>query len=173
VRKWRDRHATEGEAGLTDRSSRPHRSPRRLPEPAEAAIVTLRHDRLSGPAIARRLGRPLSTVGVVLRRHRLGRLKCQELRSKHQPMGTSSGGVAGGRLGLVRWFRRLKTADLVFQTVPVCPCRIFAVWHRPTSAFLGVPCGIPRCRRERADTADQMGIVKCVRRRAGDGALPV
>jgi transposase-like protein len=26
VRKWRDRHATEGEAGLADRSSRPHRS---------------------------------------------------------------------------------------------------------------------------------------------------
>ena len=74
VRKWRDRHATEGEAGLTDRSSRPHRSPNRLSEPAEAAIVTLRHDRLSGPAIARRLGHPLSTVGVVLRRHRLGRL---------------------------------------------------------------------------------------------------
>ena len=74
VRKWRDRYATEGEAGLTDRSSRPHRSPRRLPEPAQAAIVALRRDRLSGPVIARRLGRPQSTVGVVLRRHQLGRL---------------------------------------------------------------------------------------------------
>ena len=74
VRKWRDRHAAEGEAGLTGRTSRPHHSPRRLPEPAQAAIVTLRGDRLSGPTIARRLGRPLSTVGLVLRRHRLGRL---------------------------------------------------------------------------------------------------
>jgi transposase InsO family protein len=74
VRKWRDRYTNEGEAGLTDRSSRPHRSPSCLAEPAQALIVALRRDRLSGPAIARRLGRPLSTVGVVLRRHRLGRL---------------------------------------------------------------------------------------------------
>jgi hypothetical protein len=59
----------KGETGPTDRSSRPHRGPRRLPEPADAAIVTLRHHRLSGPAIARRLGHPLSTVGVVPRRH--------------------------------------------------------------------------------------------------------
>src|SRR3954447_9066726 len=29
VRKWRDRFLTEGEAGLRDRSSRPHRSPNR------------------------------------------------------------------------------------------------------------------------------------------------
>ena len=26
VRKWRDRHADEGDAGLADRSSRPHHS---------------------------------------------------------------------------------------------------------------------------------------------------
>ena len=32
VRKWRDRHAKEGEAGLADRSSRPHHSPTRLSE---------------------------------------------------------------------------------------------------------------------------------------------
>ena len=73
VRKWRDRHASEGEAGLADRSSRPHRSPTRLGEPAEAEIVALRRQRLSGPAIARRLGRPVATVGVVLRRRGLGR----------------------------------------------------------------------------------------------------
>nr|WP_210261051.1 leucine zipper domain-containing protein [Enterovirga sp. DB1703] len=35
VRKWRDRFAAEGEAGLLDRSSRPHRSPTRLDEEAE------------------------------------------------------------------------------------------------------------------------------------------
>ena len=34
VRKWRDRYAAEGEAGLADRSSRPHHSPTRLGEPA-------------------------------------------------------------------------------------------------------------------------------------------
>jgi transposase InsO family protein len=78
VRKWRDRHAAEGEAGLPDRSLRPHHSPKRLPEPATAEIEALRRQRLSGPVIARRLGRPLSTVGLVLRRQGLGRLKALE-----------------------------------------------------------------------------------------------
>ena len=63
VGKWRDRHALEGEVGLLDRSSRPHRSPTRLPDSAVAEIIQLRRQRLSGPAIARRLGRPVSTVG--------------------------------------------------------------------------------------------------------------
>ena len=74
VAKWRDRHAKEGEAGLVDRSSRPHHSPTRLAAADEAEIVSLRRQRWSGPAIARKLGRPLATVGVVLRRHQLGRL---------------------------------------------------------------------------------------------------
>jgi len=75
VRKWRDRFAAEGAAGLQDRSSRPHSSPWRLPASAEAEIEVLRRQRLSGPAIARRLGRPVSTVGVALRRLGLGRLR--------------------------------------------------------------------------------------------------
>lgn len=74
IRKWRDRFAEEGEAGLADRSSRPHRSPTRLAGHEEGEIEKLRRQRLTGPAIARRLGRPLSTVGVVLRRRGLGRL---------------------------------------------------------------------------------------------------
>ena len=80
VRKWRDRFAAEGEAGLADRSSRPHHSPDRLGEREEAAILALRRDRLSGPAIARRLARPVSTIGVVLRRHGLGRLSALDPR---------------------------------------------------------------------------------------------
>lgn len=75
VRKWRERFAVEGAAGLADRSSRPRRSPTRLTKPAEQEIEALRRQRLSGPAIARRLGRPVSTVGVVLRRRGLGRLR--------------------------------------------------------------------------------------------------
>ena len=74
VRKWRDRFAAEGGIGLVDRSSRPRRSPSQLPDAAVAEIVALRHQRLSGPEIARRLGRPVSTVGLVLRRRGLGRL---------------------------------------------------------------------------------------------------
>jgi transposase InsO family protein len=75
VRKWRDRYRVEGKTGLTDRSSRPHCTPTRLDQPAEAAILALRRRRLTGPVIARHLGRPVSTVGVVLRRHGLGRLR--------------------------------------------------------------------------------------------------
>jgi len=74
VRKWRDRFSTEGPTGLSDRSSRPHHSPTRLDAPAEAQIEALRRSRMSGPAIVRRVRRPLSTVGVVLRRRGLGRL---------------------------------------------------------------------------------------------------
>jgi transposase InsO family protein len=80
VRKWRDRYAAEGGAGLTDRSSRPHVSPTRLSDAAEAEIEALRRERLSGPAIARRLERPVSTVGLVLRRRGLGRRAALEPR---------------------------------------------------------------------------------------------
>jgi len=74
VRKWRDRFAAEGQAGLRDRSSRPHHSPARLSPATEAEIETLRRRRLSGPAIARQLGRPVATVGHALRRLGLGQL---------------------------------------------------------------------------------------------------
>ncbi len=80
VRKWRERFAAAGEAGLADRSSRPHRSPSKLTGQAEEEILALRRQRLTGPAISRRLGRPLSTVGVVLRRHGLGRLSALDPR---------------------------------------------------------------------------------------------
>ena len=74
VRTWRGRHLAEGVDGLADRTSRPHHSPTRLAQQDEDDIETLRHQRLSGPAIARRLRRPISTVGQVLRRRGLGRL---------------------------------------------------------------------------------------------------
>lgn len=74
VRKWRERFAAEGDAGLLDRSSRPHHSPARLDSQAEQQIEALRRSRLSGPAIARQLRRPVSTIGAVLRRRGLGRL---------------------------------------------------------------------------------------------------
>ena len=92
VRKWRDRYVAEGEAGLADRSSRPHHSPTRLGEPAEAEIEALRRQRLSGPAIARKLGRPVATVGAVLRRRGLGRLGA--LDPKPESSATSASGRA-------------------------------------------------------------------------------
>lgn len=74
VRKWLARFRTEGAIGLRDRSSRPRRSPRRIAPSLERRIALLRQRRQSGPAIADRLGLPLSTVGDVLRRLGLGRL---------------------------------------------------------------------------------------------------
>ena len=47
---------------------------------AEDEIEALRRMRLSGPAIARRLARPVSTVGAVLRRRGLGRLRALDPR---------------------------------------------------------------------------------------------
>jgi len=74
IRKWRDRFEAEGADGLSDRSSRPHHSPTRLDNEVEAEIEALRRCRMTGPSIARQLHRPLSTIGVVLRRRGLGRL---------------------------------------------------------------------------------------------------
>jgi transposase InsO family protein len=74
ARKWLRRYRAEGRAGLTDRSSRPHASPRRLAARIERRIVRLRARRLTGPRIADALGLPLSTVGDALRRLGLGRL---------------------------------------------------------------------------------------------------
>jgi transposase InsO family protein len=71
---WLARYRAGGERALHDRSSAPARSPHRLPAEAIAAIERLRRQRWTGPRIARALGRPVSTVGTVLRRLGLGRL---------------------------------------------------------------------------------------------------
>jgi transposase InsO family protein len=73
--KWLRRFRAEGELGLRDRTSRPHRMPRQTAEEREGLIVLLRHCRMSGPAIARGLQVPRSTVARVLTRHGLGRIR--------------------------------------------------------------------------------------------------
>ncbi len=40
--RWADRYREQGPAGMADRSSRPHRAPRRTPQPAVRRIVHLR-----------------------------------------------------------------------------------------------------------------------------------
>jgi len=78
--KWLARHRAGGEGALHDRSSAPARSPRRLAAEVTAEIERLRRQHLSGPQIARRLGRPVATVGLALRRLGLGRLAALEPR---------------------------------------------------------------------------------------------
>jgi transposase len=70
VFKWVRRHRVEGEAGLLDRSSRPHRCPTRTTAEVEARILSLRRSSHRGPVfLAGRLGLVASTVGRVLHRH--------------------------------------------------------------------------------------------------------
>ncbi len=73
--RWWRRYQMEGEAGLCDRSSRPHSSPGRTPVETEARIVELRRARRLGPArIGMILGMPASTVWRILHRYGLNRL---------------------------------------------------------------------------------------------------
>jgi transposase InsO family protein len=80
VYKWTARFRAEGVAGLRDRSSRPHRSPRRLAARWVRRIEGLRRRRWTSPRIARHLALPLSTVVVTVRRLGLPRLQCLEPR---------------------------------------------------------------------------------------------
>lgn len=80
VYKWVARFRVEGGAGLRDRSSRPHRSPRRLAAGVVHRIEGLRRQRWTSPRIARRLALPISTVVVTVRRLGLPRLRCLEPR---------------------------------------------------------------------------------------------
>lgn len=73
--KWLRRWRLEGPAGLVDRSSRPRHSPRQLRLRTVRRIERLRRRRWTSPAIAARLGVPLATVGVTLRRLGLNRLR--------------------------------------------------------------------------------------------------
>ncbi len=71
VRRWR----AEGDTGLADRSSRPHRTPHRTARAVEDRVCDLRKTRKLGPArIGPVLGLPASTVHRILIRHSLNRL---------------------------------------------------------------------------------------------------
>jgi transposase InsO family protein len=74
VRKWLARFAEAGSAGLQDRSSRPHRSPRALRRTVRRRIEKLRRQRRSSLYIAQHLALPIATVVVTQRRLGLNRL---------------------------------------------------------------------------------------------------
>jgi transposase InsO family protein len=74
--KWVRRYRAEGDAGLEDRTSRPHRSPRQTPRELVTAILTARVERRWGPhRLGPLLGHPRSTVYAVLRRAGYSRLR--------------------------------------------------------------------------------------------------
>ncbi len=70
VAKWWGRWVEFGDAGLTDRSSRPNRSPRRTDAATEERICRLRRSTKRGPAyLSARAGVLASTIWRVLCRH--------------------------------------------------------------------------------------------------------
>jgi transposase len=78
--KWVARYRREGLPGLEDRSSAPHRVPRRTDERRVAAIAALRRLRMTAAEISELLEMPLSRVSAVLLRIGLGK------RSRLEPL---------------------------------------------------------------------------------------
>ena len=75
AKRWADRYRLLGAAGMGDRSSRPHSSPRRTPTRTERRIIKVRLARRWGPArIGWLLGVNPATVHRVLSRYGLARL---------------------------------------------------------------------------------------------------
>lgn len=81
VGRWYARWLVEGEAGLEDRSSRPHRSPQQTPAEVEARVCALRREHKVGPVqLVARLAEeglhvPASTIYRILKRHGISRLR--------------------------------------------------------------------------------------------------
>jgi transposase InsO family protein len=75
ARKWVKRFQQAGTAGLTDRSSRPHRLRKVTPVPVAEQIEALRRQRYTGRQIAKETGVSAATVSRVLRRLGLSRLR--------------------------------------------------------------------------------------------------
>ena len=78
--KWRDRFLAEGDAGLFDRSSRPHRTRTTLDAALSSRIERLRRDRRPMRTIARTVGRSVATISRTLGRLGLSSLKALEPR---------------------------------------------------------------------------------------------
>jgi len=72
---WLARYRAEGQAGLRDRSSRPHRTPQRMPLDRLERVLALRRERRSASEIAGMIKVPRSTIARWLARNGLGRLR--------------------------------------------------------------------------------------------------
>jgi transposase InsO family protein len=75
VRKWVARFKAEGVAGLTDRSSRPHRLYRPTSEAICEQVGDLRRQRWTGKRIALHLGLSAATISRILQRMGLNRIR--------------------------------------------------------------------------------------------------
>ncbi|EEH13911.1 transposase [Brucella ceti str. Cudo] len=75
VSRWTERFRISGRAAMTDRSSRPTRSPRQMGQDIVERILHLRRQRLTGKHIAMETGVSPATVSRILRRAKLSRMK--------------------------------------------------------------------------------------------------
>jgi len=73
ARKWWTRYQAEGSAGLQDRSSRPHVSPRRTAPAIQLGVKVLRYQNWTGAQIAAAVGLSAATTTRILRRCGLSR----------------------------------------------------------------------------------------------------
>lgn len=75
AQRWKKRFETEGEAGLHDRSSRPHSTPTRVDAATEQRVLAARVEHRRGPDwLAAEVGVPARTITRILRRHGVPRL---------------------------------------------------------------------------------------------------
>ena len=109
VRTWIARYEDEGEAGLVDRSSRPHTSPTRTPDEVEDRIIELRRRERRGPDwVGAELGVPTRTVSRVLARRRQPRLSALD------PM---TGAVIRSSKATATRYERSRPGELVHMDV--------------------------------------------------------
>jgi transposase InsO family protein len=90
--KWVNRYREAGAAGLGDRSSRPHRSPRTTSSTLKEKVLALRRLRYNGWRIAHALHLSRATVCRILRRNGMNRLRSLDppppvVRYEHQRPG--------------------------------------------------------------------------------------
>ena len=90
--RWVARWRAEGEAGLADRSSRPHRVRRPTPDAIAERIAALRRQRWTGRQIAAEVGVSPASVSRILRRLGLNRLAALE---PAEPVRRCERGAAG------------------------------------------------------------------------------
>lgn len=76
--KWVRRYRALGAAGLTDLSSRPHRSPRQTSPAAAERVAQLRRERKTGVQIAQLTGLSRATVSRILTRLKLNKIRMLE-----------------------------------------------------------------------------------------------
>ena len=105
VKTWIDRYAAEGEAGLADRSSRPHTMPARTSAEVEQQVLAARREHRRGQDwLGPELGVAPRTVNRILSARRHTRLRDHHLRR------------LGGRWRVAQHF--VRTADVSAPSTP-------------------------------------------------------